>query len=67
MRGLLFGAVAMAVVSFLSGCGRNVDSREFGTIVQGIPRVEGAETPFEMPELGPPPSEEEVRRAQHRP
>jgi hypothetical protein len=29
--------------------------------------VEGADKPFEMPKLGPPPSPEEVRKAQHRP
>jgi hypothetical protein len=67
MRGLLFGAVATVAISVLPGCGRSVDSREFGTIVQGIPQVEGADKPFEMPKLGPPPSPEEVRKAQHRP
>lgn len=67
MRGLLSGGLLVIALLFLSGCGRSADSREFGTIVEGIPRVEGADKPFEMPKLGPPPSPEEVRKAQHKP
>jgi hypothetical protein len=65
MRGLLLGAVALLTIPFIEGCGQNLASKDFGTVVDGIPHVEGADQPFEMPKLGPPPSEEVLRRIRH--
>jgi hypothetical protein len=54
MRQLLYAALALAAIPIFWGCGPNLSSNEFGTVVEGIPKVAGADKPFEMPELGPP-------------
>ena len=58
MRKLLYEVIAVLTVSLLGGCGPNLSSKDYGTIVEGIPHVKGADKPFEMPQLGPPPPED---------
>ena len=65
MRRLFYGIIALLALPLFVGCGPNLSSKDFGTIVEGIPQVKGADKPFEMPELGPPPSEDLLRRSQH--
>jgi hypothetical protein len=51
---LLYASLVLAAFPIFGGCGPNLSSKDFGTVVEGIPKVEGADKPFEMPELGPP-------------
>ena len=46
------------IVDYLWGCEPSVDKSDLGTVVEELPDVPGADKPFEMPELGPPPPEE---------
>lgn len=62
MRWLSVGVLILMVFPLFGGCGPDLTAKEFGTIVEGIPHVQGADKPFEMPELGPPPSDELLRR-----
>jgi hypothetical protein len=66
MRQLIFGTFLFLALPFFGGCGPNLSSKDFGTIVDGIPKIAGADKFYEMPELGPPPSEEELRRLRHK-
>jgi hypothetical protein len=54
MRRLLYVFLALVAIPIFGGCGTNLSSQEFGTVVEGIPQVQGADKRFEMPELGPP-------------
>lgn len=60
MRQLFFGVVALLTLPLLWGCGPNLSSKDYGTVVEGIPQVQGADKPFEMPKLGPPPPPEDL-------
>jgi len=52
--------VAAGMATPLSwGCGPSGDRDDLGTVLEEVPEVSGAEEPFEMPELGPAPPEEE--------
>jgi hypothetical protein len=62
MRRLLQLSIAISAFTVWTGCGPNLSSEEFGTVVEGIPQVKGADQPYEMPELGPVPSAEEIRK-----
>jgi hypothetical protein len=66
MRRLFLEILTVLSLSWLVGCGPNLSSKEYGTVVEGIPSVAGAEKPYEMPRLGPPPTEEELRRLKHK-
>ncbi len=46
--GLLLGIVT-------AGCGPNVSRSDLGTVVFEVPTVAGADEPYELPELPPPP------------
>jgi hypothetical protein len=58
MRQIFYGILVMLALPFIGGCGPHLSSKECGTIVEGVPQVPGADKPFEMPELGPPPPED---------
>jgi hypothetical protein len=58
MRNYFFGSIVILALGFLGGCGQSYPEKDFGTIIEGIPKVKGADTPFEMPQLGPPPPED---------
>jgi hypothetical protein len=60
MRKFLFTLVGFLGLIALSGCEQKPSPKEQGTVVEGVPKVEGADKPFEMPELGPPPSEDSL-------
>jgi hypothetical protein len=59
MRKFIF-TVGFLGLFALSGCEQKPSPEVLGTVVEGVPKVEGADKPFEMPELGPPPSEESL-------
>lgn len=50
-------AIGLLLVS-LGGCGPRLTPEQLGTIVHGIPKVQGAEVPYPMPRL----DEEPARR-----
>jgi hypothetical protein len=46
--------MAVAVAGCLlgaTGCKKRLDPEEYGQVVEGVPRVPGAEKPRELPEL----------------
>jgi len=43
----------------LAGCGPELSKVELGTVVFDVPKVAGADEPYQMPELGPPPEHKE--------
>ncbi|MGD0655548.1 MAG: hypothetical protein ABSA16_14495 [Thermoguttaceae bacterium] len=48
LLGLLFGLlIALTVI----GCGPAVSSKDMGTIIYEIPRVQGADKPYELPQI----------------
>jgi hypothetical protein len=65
MRRYLLGIAVIALVPLFGGCGDKPSSKELGNIVEGVPRVKGADKPFEMPELGPAPPEDPRARGRH--
>jgi hypothetical protein len=65
MRQLFCGIMVLSALLITGGCGPNLSSREFGTIAEGVPQVPGADKPFEMPELGPPPPEDVHSHSHH--
>ena len=38
----------------LGGCGPELSKQDLGTVVFEVPKVAGADKPYEMPQLGPP-------------
>ncbi len=52
---LILLTAVLAVFPSLWGCGPQVSEEELGTVLNELPEVPGADEPFEMPELGPPP------------
>ena len=40
---------------FLPGCGPAVDRRDLGEVQIELPKVPGAEEPYDLKQLGPPP------------
>jgi hypothetical protein len=48
------------------GCGTTPSKEEMGTIVKDIPKVEGADKPYEMPQLVKPTPEEDDPLLNHR-
>jgi hypothetical protein len=54
MRRLFLKFTVLLGLSLFVGCGQNYSEQEFGTIVKGLPKIEGIDKPYDMPELGPP-------------
>jgi len=55
-----FRVTLSAIFAFLpmvSGCDSGVSKEELGTAVFEVPQVPGAEEPYDMPKLGPPPEQ----------
>lgn len=44
----------------LCGCGPELSEHELGTVVNELPKVEGADKPYPMPQLGPPPASQDA-------
>lgn len=65
MQRLFYAVLVLAAISMFWGCGPNLSSKDFGTVVEGVPKVAGAEKPFDMPELGPPLPEDYRPRKGH--
>jgi hypothetical protein len=65
MRRYLLRFAILTLVPLFGGCGEKLPPKEFGNIVEGVPRVQGADRPFEMPELGPAPPEDPRTRGRH--
>ena len=40
----------------LAGCGPELSKNDLGTVVFEVPKVAGADQPYQMPQLGPPES-----------
>ena len=53
MRWLFGFLLCLLNIMGISGCGPAISEKEMGTIIYEVPRVEGADKPYEMPELGP--------------
>ncbi|MBN1395521.1 MAG: hypothetical protein JW959_10895 [Pirellulales bacterium] len=47
------------------GCGPELSERDLGTVVEGVPKVDGADKPYPMPQLGPESEEEEAGHNRH--
>ena len=55
-------AILLAAVSGgMTGCSRNLPPEEYGVILNKVPQLPEAKKPFEMPELGPPLTEDQKR------
>ena len=48
----LWGLVSLLL--FLSGCGPALSKQDLGTVVFEVPKVAGADEPYQMSQLGPP-------------
>jgi hypothetical protein len=55
------GALLPVLSICLSGCNRDLPPDEYGTVIHEIPPLPEAQKPFEMPKLGPPLTEEQIR------
>jgi hypothetical protein len=49
-----YGFGLLMLVVLLSGCGPELSKSDLGTPVYALPRVAGADEPYQMPQLGPP-------------
>jgi hypothetical protein len=67
MRHFYFVASSLLAILLLAGCEQKPSTQELGTVLDGIPQVKGADRPFEMPLLGPPPPEDSLPRGRHHP
>lgn len=47
-----FAFLLLAVL--LAGCGPELSKSDLGTIIYDVPKVAGADEPYQMPQLGPP-------------
>jgi hypothetical protein len=61
MRSLLSLILGVLVTLATTGCGSLMSSKDLGTVVNEIPKVEGADKPYEMPQLVKPSTEEETQ------
>jgi hypothetical protein len=48
---LLFCVLITLVIT---GCSPSASDKDMGTVVNEIPKVSGADQPYDMPQLGPP-------------
>ena len=62
-RGRLSYLVVLLVT--LGGCGRELSKNDLGTVVFDVPKVAGADMPYQMPQLGTPKEGDQDRH--HRP
>jgi hypothetical protein len=44
----------LVLLASLGGCGPSLSESELGTVVYEVPKVAGADQPYQMPQLGPP-------------
>jgi len=44
----------LIIIFVFLGCEPTKPSKDMGTIIYEVPKVEGADKPYEMPELDPP-------------
>lgn len=54
MRRACLGLSLCLVVLLVGGCGPALSQSELGTVVGDLPKVAGADKPYQMPQLGPP-------------
>lgn len=52
----------LTVSTCLVGCGPELSDRDLGTVVEEVPKVDGADKPYHMPQLGP---EQEDKKTEH--
>ena len=51
-------AVLLLIGSFaVSGCNKPLDPQQYGQVLYKLPKVEGADEPYPLPELDKPPEE----------
>jgi|GEM_PF-2401690 len=55
MRQVLSCALAIGLATSIVGCGPTVSHSDLGTIVYEVPTIPGAEEPYRLPDLPPPP------------
>jgi hypothetical protein len=55
MRHVLSCAFAIGLGISIVGCGPTVSHSDLGTIVYEVPNIPGAEEPYRLPDLPPPP------------
>ena len=41
-----------------AGCGKSLDPQEYGKVIYEVPKVEGADTPYPLPQLDAPEQDE---------
>jgi hypothetical protein len=51
MRWLLVLLLNLLITLTVTGCGPAVSSKDMGTIIYEIPRVQGADKPYELPKI----------------
>ncbi len=50
----LFGWLLCLLIAFLTlGCGPAISEKDMGAVIYEVPKVKGADQPYEMPELAP--------------
>ncbi len=55
-----------ALMCFIVGCGPELSKQDLGTVVDEVPKMEGAGEPYPMPQLGPPSEDEQAPDRQPR-
>ncbi|MGD0518336.1 MAG: hypothetical protein ABSA26_12445 [Thermoguttaceae bacterium] len=58
MRWLFGLSLGLLISLALTGCGPAVSSKDMGTIIYEIPRVQGADKPYALPKIIPPHKED---------
>jgi hypothetical protein len=46
--------ISVLFTLMIVGCGLSVSDKDLGTVVNEIPKISGADQPYDMPQLGPP-------------
>jgi hypothetical protein len=44
----------LLLAALLAGCGPELSKSDLGTVIYEVPKVAGADQPYQMPQLGPP-------------
>jgi hypothetical protein len=60
MHRLIALLVVLLIVPAMTGCGPSVSSKEMGTILYKIPHVQGADKPYELPQIIMPSAETDI-------
>jgi hypothetical protein len=50
----LFALLTSLMLLCLAGCGPKLSKQDLGTVVFEVPKVAGAQKPYQLPQLGPP-------------